>query len=73
MNKDNSNQAPFCGKLMVKVVFKSSSALLSRFYTHDQALEAIFQSQRMVLGDNLLKVSGVIFFKVCAQDLYSSF
>lgn len=58
---------------MVKVVFKSSLALLSRFYTHDQALEAIFQSQRMVLGDNLLKVSGVIFFKVCAQDLYLSF
>ena len=57
---------------MVKVVFKSSLALLSRFYTHDQALEAIFQSQRMVLGDNLLKVGRVIFFKVCAQDLYLS-
>ncbi|KAK2572427.1 Nucleolysin TIAR, partial [Acropora cervicornis] len=28
-----------------------------KFYTHDQALEAIFQSQRMVLGDNLLKCS----------------
>ena len=30
---------------------------LNRFYTHDQALEAIFQSQRTVLGDNVLKVS----------------
>ena len=57
---------------MVKVVFKSSLALLSRFYTHDQALEAIFQSQRMVLGDNLLKVSSH-FCKVCAQDLYLRF
>lgn len=28
-----------------------------KFYTHDQALEAIYQSQRMVLGDNLLKCS----------------
>ena len=29
---------------------------LNRFYTHDQALEAIYQSQRTVLGDNVLKV-----------------
>lgn len=28
-----------------------------KFYTHDQALEAIYQSQRTVLGDNVLKCS----------------
>lgn len=28
-----------------------------RFYTNEQALEAIYQSQRTVLGDNVLKVS----------------
>lgn len=56
---------------MVKAVFKSSLALVSRFYTHDQALEAIFQSQRMVLGDNLLKVSRVIFFQsMCTRPLF---
>ncbi|XP_058962325.1 nucleolysin TIAR-like isoform X2 [Pocillopora verrucosa] len=28
-----------------------------KFYTHDQALDAIYKSQRTVLGDNLLKCS----------------
>ena len=35
----------------------NSYQIFFRFYTHDQALEAIYQAQKMVLGDNLLKVS----------------
>ena len=73
--KDSSNQANFCGKLIFvsKVVLKGSLAFLSRFYTHEQALEAIFQSQRMVLGDNLLKVSRPIFQSVCTRPFFYVF
>ena len=50
----------FVGYLVTISVINVCVTSFDRFYTHEQALEAIFQSQGMVLGDNLLKVSGIV-------------
>ena len=48
------------GYLVTSAVINVSVTSFDRFYSHDQALDAICQSQGMVLGDNLLKVSGIV-------------
>lgn len=52
------------GYLVASAVINVSVTSFDRFYAHDQALDAIFQSQGVVLGDNLLKVSGIVWSKV---------
>lgn len=50
------NFSPF-GQIYDVKLFPEKCYGFIKFYTHDQALEAIYQAQKMVLGDNLLKCS----------------